>query len=94
MDERTLELDPVVLQKNWFFLKKKTSEKALAFVAIDVLGMVITSVATERSFSRGRIIIYDQRTKISPEHANDKMIIQLNKSSVLTAIERRNIFNH
>ena len=90
MDERDLEFDTTVL-KNFWFDKLKTSEKTLAYVAIDLLGMVITSVSSERSFSRGRLIINDQRTKISSEHACQQMIVQINKESVKNVIERSNI---
>ena len=89
LDERDLEFDTTVL-KNFWFDKLKTSEKALAYVAVDLLGVVITSVSSERSFSRGRLIINDQRTKISSEHACQQMIVQINKESVKSIIERIN----
>ena len=79
--------------KNFWFQKVDTIDKPLALVAIDILGAVITSVASERSFSRGRLIINEQRTRISSEHANQQMIIQLNPDEAKKAISRSDLFN-
>lgn len=92
LEDRNLDFDIEVL-KNFWFNKIDTNEKSLALVAIDVLGAVITSVASERSFSRGRLIINEQRTRISSEHANHQMIIQLNPNEAKKAISRSDIFN-
>lgn len=76
---------------NFWFEKSQTDEKPLALVAIDILGIVITSVSFERSFSRGRLIINDQRTRISSEHAKQQMIIQLNPETAKQAITKNGL---
>lgn len=68
MDEQDLEMDMNVLKDFWFS-KAKTSEKPLALVAIGILEIVISSVSSERLFSIRRLVINEQRIKISPEHA-------------------------
>ena len=92
LDERNLEMSSDAL-KNFWFSKIETDEKALALVAVDILGMVITSVASERSFSRGRLVINEQRTRITSDHANQQMIVQLNPKEAQTAMTRTNIFH-
>ena len=77
--------------KSFWFSKIETTDKPLAYVAIDILGIVITSVASERSFSRGRLIINDQRTRISPDHARQQMIIQINQEIAKEVISRTNL---
>ena len=92
LDERNLNLSTETLKKFWFE-KIDTNEKSLALVAIDILGAVITSVASERSFSRGRLVVNEQRTRISSDHANQQMIVQLNSEIAQDAISRTNIFH-
>ncbi|KAK8891131.1 hypothetical protein M9Y10_028336 [Tritrichomonas musculus] len=78
----------------WHFWHEKinASDPSLAYVAFDILGIVITSVSSERSFSKGRLIINDQRTRISSEHAKAQMIVQINKETAEKVISRTNIF--
>lgn len=90
LDERNLEHSPEALKKFWF-AKINTIERPLALVAIDLLGIIVTSVSSERSFSRGRLVINDQRTRISSDHAKQQMILQLNKETAKIAISRLNL---
>lgn len=90
LDERTLDHTPEAL-KNFRFEKINTCDRSLALVAIDILGILITSVSSERSFSRGRLVINDQRTRISSEHAKQQMIVQLNQNVSKEVISRLNI---
>lgn len=71
--------------------KVGTDDHQLALVAIKILGMVVTSVASERSFSKGRTIITNYRTSLSPDHAKDQMMIQCNRSIAIKAMERNDI---
>ncbi|KAK8891774.1 hypothetical protein M9Y10_028994, partial [Tritrichomonas musculus] len=68
------------------------TDNELAYVAFDVLRIVITSIASESSFSRGRLIINDQRTRITADHAKQQMIIQINKNTAEKALSRTNIY--
>lgn len=79
------------LKKYWLD-KIGTDDHQLALVAIEILGMVVTSVASERSFSKGRSIITDFRTSISPDHAKDQMIIQCNREIAIRAMDRNDLF--
>lgn len=90
LDERNLDHSSEALQRFWF-QKVNTYERPLALVAIDVLGIIVTSVSSERSFSRGRLIINDQRTRISSDHAKQQMIVQLNKETAKIAVSRLNL---
>lgn len=92
LDDRNLTLNLEILKSLWFEKAKKFSKKSLALVAIDILGMLVTSVASERSFSRGSLIINDQRTRISGEHACQQMIVDLNKEKAKIAMSRIDIF--
>lgn len=65
--------------KQYWQDKIGTEDHQLALVALEVFGMLVTSVASERSFSRGRYIINDCRTLLSSDHAKDQMIIQCNR---------------
>lgn len=68
LDERNVTHSSDALKSFWFE-KLNTAEKLLALVAIDILAIVITSDSSKLSFSRGSLIINEQRTRISPEHA-------------------------
>lgn len=92
LDERNLNLSNETLKKFWFE-KIDTNEKSLALVAIDILGAVITSVVSERSFSRERLFANEQRTRISSDQPNQQMIVQLNSEIAQDAISRTNIFH-
>lgn len=78
--------------KQYWQDKIGTEDHQLALVALEVFGMLVTSVASERSFSRGRYIINDCRTLLSSDHAKDQMIIQCNRDIAMKAMERSNIF--
>ena len=91
MEERNLEHSSESLKAFWF-TKINTDEGALTLIVIDILGIVITSVSSERSFSRIRLIINDQRTKISPDHAKQQMLLQLNQEIAKKALLRTPIF--
>lgn len=73
-----MEFSHDALKKFWFS-KIETTEKYLAHVEEDILSIVITSVSCERFFSKGRLIINEQRTRISLDNANQQMIVQFNK---------------
>lgn len=80
--------------KTYWEAKIGTEDQQLAFVAIEILGMLVTSVASERSFSKGRYVINDHRTNILPEHAKEQMILQCNKKIALEVLEKmKDIFN-
>lgn len=92
LDERNLNLSNETLKKFWFE-KIDTNEKSLVLVAIDILGAVITSVVSERSFPRERLFANEQRTRISSDQPNQQMIVQLNSEIAQDAISRTNIFH-
>lgn len=68
LDERNVTHSSDALKSFWFE-KLNTAEKLLALVAIDILAIVITSDSSKLSFSRCRLIINEQKTRISPENA-------------------------
>lgn len=90
LDERNLDHSSEALQRFWS-QKINTYERHLALVAIDVLRIIVTSMSSERSFSCGRVIIIDQRTRISSDHAKQQMIVQLNKETAKIAVSRLNL---
>lgn len=51
----------------------------MAYVALEVLGILVTSSLTERSFSKSRYVINNLRTNVSPENARDQMIVKCHK---------------
>lgn len=61
-------------------------------VALEDLGVLVTSVSSERSFSRARYIINYHRTNISVEHAKDQLIIKCNRGISLDVFEQLNDF--
>lgn len=76
----------------YWFQKIETDEKQLAMVAIEVLGMVVTSVSSERSFSTSRYIISDYRTNLSSEHACDQLTIRCNRKIAVECLDKIDIF--
>lgn len=78
--------------KNYWERKIGTEDQQLGFVAIEILGLLITSVLTERSFSKSRYIIHNLRTNISDDHARDQMIIKCNREISIKVLESINIF--
>ena len=73
--------------------KFETDEQQLAYVAFEILGTLITSVLTERSFSKSRYVINNLRTNISPENAKDQMIIKCNKSIAMEIMQSIDVMN-
>lgn len=92
LKNRNLNHSPESLFHFWHE-KVETTDKELAYVAFDILSIVITSVASERSFSRGRLIINDQRTRITSDHAKQQMIVQINKDTAEKALSRINVYD-
>lgn len=90
LKQRNLNHSSEALYHFWYE-KIETSDKVLALVAFDILEIVVTSVASERSFSHGRLVINDQRTRISSDNARNQMIIQINKEIAEKALSRTNI---
>ena len=80
--------------KSYWESKKSTDEKQLAYVAIEVLGILVTSVSSERSFLKGRYIINDYRTRISSEHAREQMIIKCKREFFIEVSKRINLFEN
>lgn len=78
-------------QKEYWLSKIGTDEQQLAFVALEILGLLVTSVLTERSFSKSRYVINNLRTNLSADHARDQMIIRCNKEIAIKALESINI---
>lgn len=78
--------------KQFWLSKIGTEDQQLAYVALEILGLLITSVLTERSFSKSRYIINNLRTNISPENARDQMILKCNKELAIKAFENINLF--
>lgn len=73
--------------------KVGTEENQLALVALEVLGALATSAMSERSFSKGRYVINEHRTKLTPEHARDHMLIKCNKEIATECINMINILD-
>lgn len=78
--------------KYYWERKIGTEDQQLAFVALEILGLLITSVLTERSFSKSRYIIHNLRTNISAEHARDQMILKCNREIAIKVLDSIDIF--
>lgn len=83
---------PVGDLKSFWMSKIDTEEQQLGYVALEILGLLITSVLTERSFSKSRYVINNLRTNISPEHARAQMMIKCNRKIAMEIFERIDIF--
>lgn len=58
--------------QNYWESKAGTIENQIAQVSLEILGVLVTSVITKRSFSRGRYVLNEQGTNLSP--GNTKLI--------------------
>lgn len=56
--------------------KIETEENQLALVALEILGVLVTSMMSERSFSKGRYVINEHRTNLSPENACNHLLVK------------------
>ena len=72
---------------NYWKKRIHTEEQQLAYVALEVLGILVTSSLTERSFSKSRYVINNLRTNVSPENARDQMIVKCNKEIAKKVLE-------
>ncbi len=80
--------------KAYWLSKLGTEDQQLAYVALEILGLLITSVQTERSFSKSRYIINHLRTNISPDHARDQMIIKCNRNVAKEILDSIDFFKN
>ena len=78
--------------KDYWEKKIGTSDNQMAYVAMEILGALVTSVMSERSFSKGRYVLNENRTNLSPENACDHLLIKCNRSIAIKSIDIIDIF--
>lgn len=79
--------------KDFWEKKKGTVDNQIALVALEVLGALVTSVMSERSFSKGRYVLNEHRTNLSTENARDHLLIKCNREIAMKCIDVMNIFD-
>ena len=79
------------LQEFWE-KKIETEENQLALVALEILGVLVTSVMSERSFSKGRYVINEHRTNLSPENACNHFLVKCNRDIAIKCLDKFDIF--
>lgn len=71
-----------------------TCDNQIAMVALEVLGVLVTSAMSERSFSKGRYVINEHRTNLLPEHARDHLFIKCNREIAEKSLDIIDIFKN